>query len=280
MMNTFFRTIILLTCCWISTDLWAANQLQPQLALSPSRIEMHPDKENTTESITVLNLGTEPMQVQVSVQNWDLDEQNAYRALPPTPQSLDQWLIINPVRLTIPPKSQQTVRLAVRPKAKPQAGEHRAMVFFHQLPRDNSKGVNVLFKVGVPIYAFFGDTRHEATLHSMTFEADKRELVFDVSNSGNAYVRPRGYYMVVSADNTESEQGLLNRLNAKTGEVEGDKPLASGKLASKPVFAGERRTVQASIAAKEKLPATYLLAVKVDVAGTIFEKVYTIQPDK
>jgi len=127
----------------------AAQNLEPKLAISPSRIEMYPEKK-ATESITVLNLGNEPMQVEVAVQNWDFDNNNNYRALPPTPQSLDQWLIINPVKLSIPAKSQQTVRLAVRPRVEPEDGEHRAMVFFRQL-NSEGKGLNFRFNVGVPI---------------------------------------------------------------------------------------------------------------------------------
>lgn len=276
----FFVLLIVLSS---NTIVAAQSGLKPQLAISPSRVVLQPDEVNATKSVTVLNLGSKPMQVEVSVQNWDFDQDNNYRALPPTPQSLDQWLIINPVRLTIPAKGQQTVRMAVRPKAKPNDGEHRAMVFFKQLRAEDAKGVNVLFNVGVPVYAFFGDVKREATVHSMTLNKKSHTFSFDITSSGNAYVRPEGYYMIVETDET-TEQEILQRLNDKNGEVKGDKPLASGKISSKPVFAGERRKVEAAISLKEDvkkaLPNQYALAVKINIAGTLFEKVYYIQQDK
>lgn len=255
--------------------------LQPQLALSPSRVEIKADDINKTQSITVLNLGSTSMDVEVSVQNWDFDEDNNYRALAPTPQSLDQWLIINPVRIKVPAKGQQTVRMAVRPKAKPDAGEHRAMVFFRQVHgSENAKGVNVKFNVGVPVYAYFGDVEQKATLHSMQLLKTNNELSFDVSNEGNAYVRPQGYFMIVPEDNKDSDTVLLSRLNAETGEVSSMEPVSKGRFSAKPIFAGERRSVRALLSTDEELPQSYRLAVKANVAGTTFEKVYIIQKDK
>lgn len=255
--------------------------LQPQLALSPSRVEIKADDISKTQSITVLNLGSTPMEVEVSVQNWDFDDNNNYRALAPTPQSLDQWLIINPVRLKVPAKGQQTVRLAVRPKAKPEAGEHRAMVFFRQVHgSENAKGVNIKFNVGVPIYAYFGEVEQKATLHSMQFDQSSNELSFDVSNEGNAYVRPQGFFMIVPADNKDSDALLLSRLNAKTGEVSSVEPVSKGRFSAKPVFAGERRVVRAALPIETELPEHYRLVVKANIAATTFEKVYVIQKDK
>ncbi|WP_223668724.1 fimbrial biogenesis chaperone [Kangiella shandongensis] len=254
--------------------------LQPQLALSPSRVEIDADEGRATKSVTVLNLGNESMRVQVSVQNWDFDQNNNYRALPPNEQSLDQWLIINPVQLEIPAKGQQTVRMAVRPRAKPEDGEHRAMVFFRQINAEEKEGVNVLFNIGVPVYAYFGDVQRTATLHGMSFDPEKQSLTFDITNTGNAYVRPEGYYMLVNSESEVPDQTLLARLNAKTGEVSGSKPFAMGKIASKPVFAGERRQLAATIAPKEDVSKPYKLVVKAKVAEQLFGKVYTIKNDK
>lgn len=274
----FFIGICVLLSVVSEIDAASKKGLQPQLAISPSRVELQPDEVNATKSVTVLNLGAEPMQVEVSVQNWDFDENNNYRALPPTPQSLDQWLIINPVRLTIPAKGQQTVRMAIRPKARPEAGEHRAMVFFKQVRSEKAKGVNVLFNVGVPVYAFFGDVKREATLHRMSYNAETFTLDFDITSSGNAYVRPKGFFAVF--ENVDgSEQELLSKLDTKTGEVEKDAAIVSGKVSSKPVFAGERRLVSAVIP-DDKLPESYALVVKVDVAGTLYENVYRVRKEQ
>lgn len=254
----------------------AASQkgLQPQLAISPSRVEFNTDEVRSTKSVTVLNLGSEPMSVEVSVQNWDFDEDNNYRALPPTPQSLDQWLIINPVRLTIPAKSQQTVRMAIRPKAKPMDGEHRAMIFFTQQQKEHSKGVNVQFNVGVPVYAFFGETKENAVFHGMSYSKEAQELTFDLTNKGNVYIRPQGMFRIVG-ETSLSDEELLSQLKLKSGESEGDF-IEQGKLKAKPVFAGERRTIKSALPLTKPLPDDYALVLKVDIAGTVYEKVYRV----
>ncbi len=257
-----------------SESVVAAQNLEPKLAISPSRIEMTPEKK-ATESITVLNLGSSPMQVEVYIQNWDFDVNNNYRALPPNEQSLDQWLIINPVRLTIPAKSQQTVRLAVRPRVKPDDGEHRAMVFFRQL-NDQGKGLNYKFNVGVPIYAYFGEVKRESELLGMDFDPIKLQFVFDIANKGNAYVRPEGVFIAMKATDAGSDADILKKLDLEKMTVDGLGALASGKLAAKPVFAGTRRQVLSAVPIKEILNESYVVAIKATIGQQTFAEVYRI----
>ena len=252
----------------------SAQNLEPKLAISPSRIEISPEKK-ATESITVLNLGSTPMQVEVNVQNWDFDANNNYRALAPNEQSLDQWLIINPVRLTIPAKSQQTVRLAVRPRVKPDDGEHRAMVFFRQL-NDQGKGLNYKFNVGVPIYAYFGDVKRDADLLGMEFDPIKLQFAFDIASKGNSYVRPEGVFIAMKAADAGSDADLLKRLDLEKMTVDGLGALASGKLAAKPVFSGTRRQVTSPVPIKEILNESYVVAIKVAIGQQTFAEVYRI----
>lgn len=274
------KTIVTsLALCWVgmlgfSQQVMAAQNLEPKLAISPSRIEMYPDKKST-ESITVLNLGSSPMQVELSVQNWDFDNNNDYRALPPTPQSLDQWLIINPVRLTIPAKSQQTVRIAVRPRVEPVDGEHRAMVFFRQL-NSEGKGLNFKFNVGVPIYAFFGEVTREAELLGMEFDPIKLQFVFDVASKGNSYVRPEGVFLAMKAADAGSDADILKRLDLEKMTVDGLGALASGKLAAKPIFGGTRRQVTSPVPIKEILNEPYVVAIKASIGQQTFAEVYRI----
>lgn len=255
---------------------YAAQALEPKLAISPSRIEMSPDNKST-ESITVLNLGSEPMQVEVYVQNWDFDANNNYRALPPNEQSLDQWLIINPVRLTIPAKSQQTVRLAVRPRVQPEHGEHRAMVFFNQLSgEEQGRDFNYKFNVGVPIYAYFGDVKRKADVLGMEFDPIKLQFAFDIASKGNSYVRPEGVFVAMKAKDAGSDADILKRLDLEKMTVDGLGALASGKLSAKPVFAGTRRQVTSPVPIKEILNEPYVVAIKVTLGGQTFSEVYRI----
>lgn len=257
----------------------AENALKPKLAISPPRLEMYP-AEKSNESITVLNLGDTPMHVEVSTQNWDLNENNKFRALEPTEQSLDQWLILNPIKLEIPANSQQTVRLAVRPRVEPEDGEHRAMVFFKQLPDPEAKGGQVSFKVGVPVYAYYGNVIRTVDVNSVVFNQEANQFEFDLTNTGNSYVRPDGTYIVVKESDYTSDENLLNRLNSVTGEIQAEGALSSGKLVSDPVLANERRLLTSKIALPKSLNSSesIYLAVKVKLGQKMSQEVYKVVP--
>ncbi len=269
------KFIALCTLLTASVVIAAQKRLQPKLAISPPRLELYPEQSRKGESITVLNLGNMPMKVQVSAQNWDLDELNQFRALPSTEQSLDQWLIVNPVRLVIPANSQQTVRLAVRPRVKPEAGEHRAMVFFRQMPEENQES-QVNFNVGVPIYAYFGEVERKAKIHSVSFNQQNHAVIMDVSNMGNAYVRPRGVYAIMHKKDLDKGTELLELLDLDNEIIDDERIIDSGKFASQPVFAPERRQLNHQILLKEKIKEPYVIGIKVDIAGQIITKTFDI----
>lgn len=273
-LSTLQTALLVVITLLVTPKVNAAQNLEPKLAISPSRIEISPEKK-ATESITVLNLGSKPMEVEVNVQNWDFDNNNNYRALPPNEQSLDQWLIINPVRLKIPAKSQQTVRLAVRPRVEPEAGEHRAMVFFRQL-NDQGKDINFKFNVGVPIYAYFGEVKREAELFGMEFDPIKLQFVFDIASKGNAYVRPEGVFIAMKAADAGTDTELLERLDLNKMSVDNLQALAGGKLAAKPVFAGTRRQVISSVPIKEIVNEPYVVAIKATIGDRTIEEIYRI----
>ena len=116
---------------WITAAIWiamagvSAGELEPpaQIAVSPSRFEVEIGPKPTTEAVTVMNLGKDPVTIMVTVASWDLDELNKVRILEPDEQSLDQWMVINPLRFTVPSGKSQTVRFSIRPKIRPLPGE-------------------------------------------------------------------------------------------------------------------------------------------------------------
>ena len=105
----------------------------PRMGISPDRYQITFDERGgETQSLMVQNLSAEPLTVTLSVSNWDLDENNKVRVIPPTENSIDGWVVINPLRITIPPGTPQTVRWAIMPRLKPEDGEHRAIIFIEE----------------------------------------------------------------------------------------------------------------------------------------------------
>jgi P pilus assembly chaperone PapD len=174
-----------------------ANLLPPpQVAVSPSVIETVLGNKPSNEVIHVYNLGDKPLTISTTVAHWDTNKNNQVRVIPPTEQSLDQWIIINPLSFTIPAGKSQVVRLSIRPQAIPAEGEHRGMVFFEN-KQDNSEieGVSALFRIGVGIYGLAGNITRQGTLQALTLDKENN-LQFTIKSTGNANIRLTGQYSV------------------------------------------------------------------------------------
>ena len=102
--------------------------------------------------MSVVNFGTEPVEVQASVVHWDLDERNEVRTIAPTEQSLDQWIVINPLRFTVPAGRDRRPSVSRCDRvSSPRRGEHRAMIYLHASSSspNSEQQVRVRFRVGV-----------------------------------------------------------------------------------------------------------------------------------
>jgi hypothetical protein len=250
-----FRRLLLATVAAASLSAGIFAQAQDQVvhppavvAVSPGKFEIEIGNRPTVQSLRLFNLGDKEVDIQASVANWILGEDNTVTVVEPTEQSLDQWIVINPLRFTIAPRSSQTVRFAVRPRIAPDAGEHRAMLYFEEmLPEDRKEGeVYVNFKVGVAVYGNAGEVVREPDLHGIEVLSDDRVFAarFDVSSHGNAHVRLGGQYAIWPAAAFPGVSAVVPIANV--GEPDAELPtgvLAAGALPSVPVLAGTRREV-------------------------------------
>jgi len=264
------RTTPLLLCLFAAVGAAAqdAPSPPPQVAISPPRFELQIGSEPTTESIRVANLGEEPVTVQVAASNWDLDEHNQVRVIEPTEQSLDQWMLINPLRFTVPPGRSQNVRFSIRPRVEPEPGERRAMIFLDQVLDRTSpgSGIRMRFQYGVAVYGQVGEATRRGQLHGIDLRYGAGRLVgsFDITNHGNAHVRLDGLYLVRPAvDLSRAEP-------ADTGDGTSDTlpgVVATGQLPSLPVLPGCRRQLGFDLGLPLD-PGDYVLEVQGSLSGT------------
>ncbi len=230
----------------------AAPPPPAQIAVSPARVELTLGAAPTTESIRIFNLGGEPTEVKVRLAPWTLDEANQVQVVEPDEQSLDQWMVVNPLRFTVAPGGYQTVRFSVRPRVRPTPGEHRAMIFFEQVPpQDPTAQLRVAFTFGVAVYAYAGEITRAGVVEGIEAAADGASLRagITIASEGNAHIRLLGQYAVWPADRFPG--------TAATGELpgldqEGFAPaapmLAAGFLPTTPVLPGTRRVVPLAVA--------------------------------
>lgn len=246
-----------------------------QVAVSPPRVEVDLDAGRSTEAVHIINLSDKETRISVSVAHWDLDENNKVRDIPPTEQSLDQWIVINPLEFTIPPGEQQTIRFAVRPRVEPDPGEHRAMIYFEQKrgSSDSDEGaVSIRYRLGVAVYGLSGhiDRRGRIVAIRHTGSGENHYLDIDTLSEGNASVRLTGQYGIWQAADfpgKEAAAAVLDSRAASTDNVVG----AIGMLPEIPILPGTERTIRVRLP-ELSTSAAHIVYVAGQFAGRSFSE--------
>lgn len=247
-MNFSFTVKSLFALMALSLSSAAMAQPQARLGFSPERYVVQlGEGGSVTESLMVKNLSDEPLTVKLSVGNWDFDENNRIRILPPAEDSLDRWIVINPLRVTIPPNTPQTIRWAIMPRSRPEPGEYRALIFIEEdlAERDStaSTSVRMNMRMGIPVYAQVGKAIERAEVDGPRPSEGGRDIVFSVRNGGNRHARLSGHYGVwLAAEYPGPEQAvkLVSRASESGSEPEG---FSLVKLNDAVVLPGDSRNV-------------------------------------
>jgi hypothetical protein len=247
----------------------------PMIAVSPSIFELEIGSTPSVHSLRVLNFGKEPVEVQVSLATWDLDEQNHVRLLDPDEQSLDQWIVINPLRFTIESGKSQSVRFSIRPRVRPEPGEHRAMIYLdQQLSEESEAQMRVKFRIGVAVYGTVGEVARVGELHSVELAKGSNPIKagLQISSKGTANVRIDGQYAVWQAalyPGLASEERDRNLVAPDA--VLPEAVVDADKLPGIPVLAGDCRQIW--FQAGKPLPAgNYILDLDFDLDKDSFDR--------
>ncbi|GAX42866.1 hypothetical protein NIES4075_38710 [Tolypothrix sp. NIES-4075] len=246
-----------------------------EVGVSPPRFEVQINGKTRSQSINIKNFSSEPVEMRAYIGTWTMSEDNQVQEIESSEQSLDQWVVFTPSRFTIPPHSSQTVRFAIRPKVKPAAGEHRAVLYFEEIPsgKQDPQSVTTVGRLGIIIYGYAGDIKRIGVLNSVNVDAkpDQVTAVFDVSSTGNAHVRMKGQYAIYRAANYPGASATkpVNTGNSKAKLP--DNVLDVGSLELPPVLPSNRRQLLLSIS--KKLPAgNYVLDLNGELSGTPIDK--------
>lgn len=219
-----------------------------EIAVSPARFELDLDNGRKTQTLEIVNSSDREVEVGIELANFDLDENNQLRVLPPTEQSLDQWIAINPMRVKLPANGRRTMRFAIRPQVQPAPGEHRAVIFLNEDKSNRTPdGIEFKFRLGVVVYGQVGEANRQAILHSVG--ADQRGMTLDIQNVGNAHARFKGLYAVWDAGSYPGDAAAENLLRSiqqtrkASEDVVAPGTIAAGIVSQTPVLPGARRVV-------------------------------------
>lgn len=240
------RAVLMLCSLLIAANLQA--QPAPRMGISPDRYQIVFDERGgETQSILVQNMSDEPLSLSLSVSNWALNDENQITVVPPTESSLDQWIVINPMRVTIPPGAPQTIRWAIMPRLKPVEGEYRAIIFIEEElpPREKVEGTEVRMKMryGLPIYAHVGSTIESAQLNEIAVTRLGDKLNLDITNDGNIHARLSGNFGIWPSDEFPGTDAALKQLQSVNADNEQEMDFVVGNMPPSVILPGNRRVL-------------------------------------
>lgn len=238
-----------------------------QVGLSPQILDISLDAP-ASQAFRMFNYTAEDKVVKVTVVNWTMDADGNVTTIPTTEQSLDGWLVINPLEFTVKAGQNQVVRVAARPAVKLTPGEHRAMVYFEEQPQDKAPGaattLRTVFRFGAAVYGHVGPVERRGELTAFNARPEAGELT--LRNDGNATSRCSGTFAIWRKADYPGDAATT--LIPKAGTEEAQLPpgvVGAGRLPTGAVLPGATRRIAFDYALKTPLPpGDYVL----DLNGT------------
>ncbi len=273
--------LLIIAVLTMTANAYAEDAPPPgQIGVSPSMLELSIGSKPVNESLKIFNLKKKTTKINVEVYNWTLDENNDVKLLPPAEQSLDQWMIINPKSFVLEAGKSQVVRLSIRPPVKPSPGEHRAIIYFTEEKMETAEAgeeapVEVLFKLGVGVYANADPVKNAASLSALTFDKSGNTLKASIANKGNVHSRLIGTYSIWKK---AAFPGIKTAEKLTSDGTEGKSPeglVASGQLNQTPVLPGHTRTIVTRLPGMPE-SGSYIVAVSGSLDGEKIEKIYPV----
>lgn len=246
-----------------------------QVAITPPIQNIRLDGPARTYAFRLINRGDQPKEMQVQVINWTMDTDGHVHRIAPTQQSLQPWMQVNPREFTIPAGGSQVVRFAVRPAVKLKPGEHRAMVFFDEVPdaRVHYKPATLraFLHLGAAVYGHVGPDHVSGKVRSLA--ADASGVTFHVANTGNATMRFAGRYAVWRARDFPGRSGAAPTAMDTDGYRVPAGMVRHGRLPLDATLPGAHRRVRLHFDGKKGLPpGHYVLSIRGALGRTVVSR--------
>jgi fimbrial chaperone protein len=163
-------------------------QLMPRFAaaagwnIDPVRIELTPDQQ--TAAMTVRNDSDQPTSIQIQAVSWS--QAGGKDVYTPTKE-----LLVSPPFVTIAPKGEQIIRLALRRQADP-VNELTYRISLQELPSQlvpGFMGVQVALRIGLPVFVQSQKGEAAPKMAWNITRMPENKLKVGVRNKGNAHIQ-------------------------------------------------------------------------------------------
>lgn len=225
-------------CLLILVVGWAADAWAFGFNVEPARVEVAvPAAGRRGKTLAVHNARTDQsLHLTIYVRDVSHLPDGTHDFPPPgsTERSCAKWIQVVPSELDIPAGETATVRVSINAPERAEGGYY-AMIFFESGPSYTERGIGVNFRVGAFVDVRIPKTEvYQAKLANLSVpQAD--EVVVELSNDGNALIRPRGKVKIFDAQNRRIAEVAFNPQRVgvlpqatRAFPVKLDQPLARG----------------------------------------------------
>ena len=199
------RSLIVVLAAFL---LWASPAVaQISVEVSPLRVELAAGPgSTTTQGITVINAGKEPVRVRAALTDWELSKDGSPQfegAVEGGPYSATSWVRVAPPEQVIEPGKETTVRFSMTVPPGVEPGGYRTGVLFEFGPSTGDpagRAREVMFKsrIATLIYVNIGQPVVAAELTDLRLRnsGPQLQIVATVRNTSRRYVRTKGTLLV------------------------------------------------------------------------------------
>ncbi|NEP28465.1 P pilus assembly protein, chaperone PapD [Moorena sp. SIO3I6] len=180
--------------CALSALVLFPGLAKAQVQVSPLVIEEEAERGQARGIINVTNRSNKAFRARVYAKPFTYDE-NGFEALESSSNDLTPYLQFSPRELVVEPGVTRRIRMISRFPPSMDKGEYRAVIFTENLAhsQNNRGGVSmgIVPRVGVTVYVRHGDISPKLTVEEASFDDKSKQILLQVSNSGNATARPK-----------------------------------------------------------------------------------------
>ncbi len=172
---------------------------QGSVSVSPTRIMLNEDE--STNTITLTNTGTDSAFYEVSFVEFKMNNEGRLEKCPPNDSSIQiasPYLQVYPREIDLAPNETQTIMVRYRTNPNLRQGEYRSHIYFRVIDKSNTSNIQTqqsgfkitpLIGITIPAILRLGNTYTTATIQNLNCSKQPDSTLwanFDIIRTGNA----------------------------------------------------------------------------------------------